>query len=90
MQVLAQSNTFILAGYETTSNALAYTIYCIAGNLEAEAELLKEIDKLDPDTPLRSESLDQASSTPGRSSVSVQTLDCNKSLNLQLLKQSKL
>ena len=43
-EVLAQSFTFILAGYETTSNALAYTTYCLALNPEVQDKLIEEID----------------------------------------------
>ncbi|XP_078362560.1 cytochrome P450 3A2-like isoform X2 [Oculina patagonica] len=43
-EVLAQSFTFMLAGYETTSNALAYTTYCLALNPEVQDKLIKEID----------------------------------------------
>ncbi|KAG2442182.1 hypothetical protein HYH02_009670 [Chlamydomonas schloesseri] len=50
LQVAAQVQTFILAGYETTANALAFAVYCIATNPEAEAKLLAEIDSvLGPD-----------------------------------------
>lgn len=44
-EVLAQSFTFILAGYETTSNALAYATYCLALNPEVQDKLIKEIDE---------------------------------------------
>lgn len=43
-EVLAQSFTFILAGYETTSNALAYATYCLALNPDVQEKLIKEID----------------------------------------------
>ncbi|KAG2434665.1 hypothetical protein HXX76_007558 [Chlamydomonas incerta] len=50
LQVAAQVQTFILAGYETTANALAFVVYCIATNPDAEAKLLAEIDAvLGPD-----------------------------------------
>ncbi|KAJ7381554.1 Thromboxane-A synthase, partial [Desmophyllum pertusum] len=41
-EVLAQSFTFILAGYETTSNTLAYTTYCLALNPEVQEKLIEE------------------------------------------------
>ena len=44
-EVLAQSFTFILAGYETTSNALAYTTYCLALNPDVQDKLIEEIDE---------------------------------------------
>lgn len=44
-EVLAQSFTFILAGYETTSNALAYTTYCLVLNPEVQEKLIEEIDE---------------------------------------------
>lgn len=34
----------MLAGYETTANALAYTVYCLSLNPEKEAKVLAEID----------------------------------------------
>ena len=43
-EVLAQSFVFILAGYETTSNALSYVTYCLALNPEVQETLIKEID----------------------------------------------
>ena len=43
-QIAAQTRTFILAGYETTASALAYTVYCLALNPRAEAALLAEVD----------------------------------------------
>lgn len=44
MQITAQINTFLLGGYETTGNALAFTCYFLAGHPEAEAKLLQEVD----------------------------------------------
>ena len=43
-EVLEQSITFILAGYGTTSNTLAYTTYCLAMNPDVQENLIKEID----------------------------------------------
>lgn len=35
------------AGYETSANALAFAIYCLASQPEAEAALLAEVDALE-------------------------------------------
>jgi hypothetical protein len=40
--LLLQANTFTLAGYETTANALAFALWCISTHPEAEAALLQE------------------------------------------------
>ena len=44
-EIVSQCMTFILAGYETTSNALAYTTYCLAVNPDKQEKLLEEIDQ---------------------------------------------
>jgi cytochrome P450 len=44
--VVAQANTFLLAGMETTANSLAFSIYLLATHPEAEARLMAEIDAL--------------------------------------------
>lgn len=44
VQIAAQCNTLIAAGYETSANALAFTLYCLATHPEAEARLLAEVD----------------------------------------------
>ncbi|PSC76582.1 cytochrome P450 isoform A [Micractinium conductrix] len=41
---VSQGINFILAGYETTANAIAYAVYLLAGNPDKEAKLLAEID----------------------------------------------
>ncbi len=41
---MAQAQTFILAGYETTANALAFTVYLLACNPRAQQRLLDEVD----------------------------------------------
>ena len=43
-QIVAHSRTFLLAGYETTSNALAYTAYLLALHPEVQERLCSEID----------------------------------------------
>ncbi|MEW5298017.1 MAG: hypothetical protein WDW36_001181 [Sanguina aurantia] len=43
-EVLQQAFTFILAGYETTANTLAFTIYLLAVNPEVEKRLVAEVD----------------------------------------------
>lgn len=43
-QIIAQANTFILAGYETTANTLSYCVYNIAGNPRVQERLLAEVD----------------------------------------------
>ncbi len=44
MQIIAQGFTFLLAGYETTANALAFTTYLLAANPDKEAVMIEEID----------------------------------------------
>ncbi|KAI8476255.1 MAG: cytochrome P450, CYP711 clan [Monoraphidium minutum] len=43
--ISAQASTFILAGYETTANALSYAVYCIASN--PRERLLAEVTHAD-------------------------------------------
>lgn len=43
-RIIAQAMTFFLAGYETTANALAYTIYCVSRHPDVQDRLLQEID----------------------------------------------
>lgn len=45
-EIVAQCFTFILAGYETTSNALAYTSYLLALNPDKQEKLFEEIDSV--------------------------------------------
>ena len=44
MQVVAQVSTFLLAGYETTANALSFAIYNLSAHKDAEQRLLQEVD----------------------------------------------
>ncbi|RDD38957.1 Cytochrome P450 3A41 [Trichoplax sp. H2] len=48
-EVIAQSIVFLIAGYETTSNALAFTSYLLALNPDIQDKLIKEIDEKCPD-----------------------------------------
>lgn len=45
MQIAAQTNTMILAGYETTANTLAYSIYLLGMNPTTQHHLLQEVDQ---------------------------------------------
>ena len=44
VQITAQAFTFLLAGYETTANALAFATYLLALNPNKEAKMIEEID----------------------------------------------
>lgn len=63
-QVSAQIVTFLAAGYETTANALAFTVYNIAACLKAEDRLLKEIDAFGRDAVPNFEDLDKVQAPP--------------------------
>ena len=43
-EIVAQSLTFLLAGYETTSAVLAYLTHTLATHLDVQAKLCDEID----------------------------------------------
>ena len=58
-QVASQINTFLLAGYETTASALAFTVYHVAANPDKEAKLLAEIDAFGRSRAPTLEDLDQ-------------------------------
>jgi cytochrome P450 len=57
--VMAQSNTFILAGYETTANTLAFSIYNIARYPEVQERLLEEVDAFGRGRPVSAQHMDQ-------------------------------
>jgi cytochrome P450 len=59
MEVASQINTFLLAGYETTASALAFTVYHVARNPEKEAKLLAEVDAFGRSRAPTLEDLDQ-------------------------------
>jgi cytochrome P450 len=48
-QIAAQSNTFILAGYETTANTLAFSVYLLCKHPDVQRQLLAEVDAFGTD-----------------------------------------
>ncbi|KAM4820708.1 cytochrome P450 3A5-like [Thomomys bottae] len=48
LEVIAQSITFIMAGYETTSNALSFVMYCLATHPRVQKKVQEEIDRVLP------------------------------------------
>jgi len=46
LQLRDETMTIFLAGHETTANALAWTLYALARNPEAERELHRELDEV--------------------------------------------
>ena len=44
LQIAAQAFVFLLAGYETTANALAFATYLLAINPKKEEAMVAEID----------------------------------------------
>ena len=54
-EIMAQSITFLLAGFETTGTTLSSTVYFLATHPDVQDKLIEEIDKADAargDTPL--------------------------------------
>ena len=49
-EIISQSFIFLLAGYETTANTLAYACYLLATNPDTQQKLINEIDANCPDT----------------------------------------
>eukprot|EP01025_Chloroclados_australasicus_P008716 TRINITY_DN13183_c1_g2_i4.p1 TRINITY_DN13183_c1_g2~~TRINITY_DN13183_c1_g2_i4.p1 ORF type:complete len:555 (+),score=60.81 TRINITY_DN13183_c1_g2_i4:163-1827(+) len=49
-ELAAQAWAFILAGSETTANAISLAVYCLATNPDSEQKLLSEIDSVNPNT----------------------------------------
>ena len=45
-EILANTLTFFLAGYETTANTLTFLGYELATNAEAQDKLIAEIDEV--------------------------------------------
>ena len=53
-EIVAHAVTFLLAGYETTANTLAYTSYLLALNPDIQEKLQSEIDSYFEDKPVSS------------------------------------
>ena len=51
-EIVAHAVTFLLAGYETTANTLAYTSYLLALNPDIQEKLQSEIDSYFDDKPV--------------------------------------
>ena len=51
-EIMANSFTFLLAGYETTAGALSYTSYLLALHPDIQEKLQAEIDKYFEDKPV--------------------------------------
>ena len=51
-EIMANSLTFLLAGYETSAGALSYTSYLLALHLDIQEKLQAEIDKYFEDKPV--------------------------------------
>ena len=49
----------VLAGYETTGNALGFTLYLLAANLAAQQKLVEEVRKFGMDRRPNYESLEE-------------------------------
>ena len=51
-EIVSHSVTFLLAGYETTANTLAFTSYLLALNPEIQEKLQREIDDYFEEKPV--------------------------------------
>ena len=51
-EIMAHAVTFLLAGYDTTANTLAYTSYLLALNPHIQKKLQSEIDKYFNEKPV--------------------------------------
>ena len=54
IEVVRTALSLLLAGYETTSNALAFTSYLLAVNPEVQDKLCEDIDSFFHDKPVSS------------------------------------
>ena len=53
-EIMDNSATFLIAGYETTKTTLAYTSYLLAINPDIQMKLQSEIDDFFEEKPVRS------------------------------------
>ncbi|XP_066932627.1 cytochrome P450 4V2-like [Clytia hemisphaerica] len=53
--ILNEVNTFVNAGYETTSTSLAWTLYCLGRNQRVQEKLYNEIIRFEKDKKLQME-----------------------------------
>ena len=51
-QIIGNAFTFMMAGYETTANALSYTSYLLALNPQVQQKLQAEIDQYLEENPV--------------------------------------
>ena len=51
-EIVSHAVTFLLAGYETTANTLAYTSYLLALNPDIQEKLQSEIDSYFEEKPV--------------------------------------
>ncbi|MEW5303737.1 MAG: hypothetical protein WDW36_006398 [Sanguina aurantia] len=58
-QIIAQSQSFVTAGSETTASALAFAVHLIARHPEVQARLLAEIDAFGSGAPVSEQDLQQ-------------------------------
>ena len=56
---MAQAQTFILGGYETTAVALAYCLYCLALHPGAQGRLVQEVDAFGRGRDVAARDMDQ-------------------------------
>ncbi len=77
LQLVAQSNTFILAGYETTANTLSFCVYNIARDPNIQSRLLQEVDAFGRDKRVTYQDLDKVRTRlRGHSRYSASTCQC--------------